>query len=119
MKTFITVTNQVEGIHRYENAPVEVEFLRNDHRHMFYIKSKIQVFNEDRELEFIMVKHLINKYLMNRTDHQYCYHLGNNSCEMIANDIYKLLQDNYGSERYISVEVSEDNENSAIIEGEI
>ena len=117
MKAFIKIKNQFEGIHRYKDAPDEVEFLKYDHRHIFTIRSKIQVFHEDRELEFIMVKRLIQRYLNERGDHSGCYYLGNKSCEQIAVEIYDLLKDRFG-ERKISVEVSEDNENSAIIEEE-
>lgn len=119
MRTFITVKNEFEGVHRYEDAPEEVKYLRNDHRHLFKIKSKIEVFHEDRELEFIMVKHLIQGRLsldLNELDNT--WYMEKLSCEQVARMIYDLLEKRYGSERYISVEVSEDDENSAIIEGE-
>ena len=115
MRTFITVKNWFEGVHRYEFAPEEVKFLRNDHRHIFIITSKIEVFREDRELEFIMVKHLIDQFLLDRG---FVWHMGTLSCEQVAIQIYNLLKEKYGSERKISVEVSEDGENSAIVEEE-
>lgn len=115
MKTFITVKNQFEGVHKYSNAPEEVKFLRNDHRHIFVVTSKIEVFHEDRELEFIMVKHLINNFLIS---HGTVWFMETLSCEQVAIQIYNLLKEKYGSERKISVEVSEDNENSAVIEEE-
>ena len=117
MKTFITVKNQFEGVHKYKDAPEQVKFLRNDHRHIFVITSKIEVFHEDRELEFIIVKHLINDFLNSQIENNVWY-MDNLSCEQVATKIYTLLKNNYGFERKISVEVSEDNENSAIIEEE-
>lgn len=117
MKTFITVKNQFEGVHKYADAPEEVKFLRNDHRHIFVITSKIEVFHEDRELEFIMVKHLINNFLKERIFDN-VWHMDTLSCEQVALMIYNLLKEKYGFERKISVEVSEDNENSAIVEEE-
>lgn len=119
MRTFITVLNEFEGIHKYENAPDEVSFLRNDHRHLFKIRSKIEVFHEDRELEFIMVKHLIQGRInLELDEHDNIWYMNNLSCEQVALIVYNLLKQRYGSDRYISVEVSEDGENSAIIEGE-
>ena len=60
-KSFIWVTFQKEGIHKYPQALTdpklkEVEFLGYPHRHMFHFKVKIQVFHDDRDLEFILFK---------------------------------------------------------------
>jgi len=119
MKTFITVKNQFEGIHRYKDAPEEVSFLKDYHRHLFTIKSKIEVFDEDRELEFIIVKRSIDWFVNEKKENKQYWFLDNMSCEQIAKLIYEFLQDRYGTNRKITIEVSEDNENSAIIEGEI
>ena len=52
----IWVTFQKEGIHKYPDAPEGVEFLKYPHRHMFKFRVAIQVFHDDRELEFILFK---------------------------------------------------------------
>ena len=111
MKTYIKVKNSFEGFHTYKDAPDCVSFLRNPHRHIFYVTTKISVTHDDRELEFFIVKNRIEDLLCDVV-----YELGiNMSCEQIAKLLIQKLQVIYG-ERYYQVEVSEDNENSAIVE---
>ena len=43
VKKNIWVTFQKEGIHKYPDAPDEVDFLRYPHRHMFHFKVQIEV----------------------------------------------------------------------------
>ena len=47
VKKSIWVTFQKEGIHKYPDAPDEVDFLRYPHRHMFHFKVQIEVYNDD------------------------------------------------------------------------
>lgn len=108
MKKFIFIKTQFEGFHKYENAPDEVSFLKNLHRHIFYVKVSIQVFHNERDLEFFIVKKAIEKFIKESKISM------NASCEYIAEGIYNFIYNNYGNERKISVEVSEDNENGAI-----
>lgn len=103
-QTFIYITTQTEFIHQYKDAPEEVSYLRYPHRHVAHIKVKVEVFNNDREIEFIMFKHEIEKDL--KLDF-----LTNNSCETIANHILLYVQDKYGMNRDIEITVSEDAEN--------
>ena len=113
MKSFICVKTDFYGIHKYENAPNEVAFLRNEHRHKFFVKAEIEVFHNDRELEFIMVKNRINKFIAaNIASMPVVY-----SCEMMCEDIIKFLEKTYCTEqtRLINVSVSEDDENGAIV----
>jgi len=107
-KSYIVVRTQFEGFHRYPAAPEGVEFLKNEHRHMFHIEAKIEVFHSDRELEFILVKRFINTLLTNsQQDHK--------SCEMIAESITNALVQKYGK-RDITVGVFEDGENGGLYE---
>ena len=53
---FIFVTFQKEGIHKYPDAPAGVEFLKYPHRHMFHFRVEIEVFHDDRDIEFILFK---------------------------------------------------------------
>ena len=119
MKTYIVVKNQFEGIHRYKDAPEQVLFLRGYHRHIFNVKTKIEVFHDDRELEFIIVKRAIDNFLKSKTENtegEYWF-MENLSCEQVARQIYDFLIKQYG-ERKIIIEISEDGENSAVLEGE-
>ena len=62
-KRMIWVTFQKEGIHKYPAALDDpklatgdwddVSFLGYPHRHMFHFRVSIEVFHDDREIEFI------------------------------------------------------------------
>jgi len=115
-KTFIIVKTQFEGMHCYPEAPGEVSFLRSPHRHIFYIEAEIEVFHEDRELEFILVKRDLNVQLAS-------IQLKNWSCETIAKVLQDYLKERYpvpaelnlDRTRYVNVKVFEDNENGAYL----
>lgn len=104
IKKFIYVTFQKEFIHQYKDAPDEVSYLRYPHRHIAHIKVRVQVFDNDREIEFIMFKHWLEENItINK--------LTNNSCENIAEYIISQVQSLYDNNRDIAVQVSEDAEN--------
>ena len=105
----IIVRGQYEFIHRYIGAPQELMYLRNQHRHMFNYEVELEVFHDDRELEFIMVKHDIDDYLARRNENWE----EKTSCEQMAKCIGLYLQTKYGFERSMSVSVFGDNENGA------
>lgn len=108
MKTSIIVRWQFEGFHYYPHAPHEVLFLRETHRHLFKCSAKIEVRHDNRELEFFIVQRALKRQF---GDGQ----MNNMSCEMIAKKIVEFIWLEYG-ERAVSVEVSEDGENSAVVE---
>lgn len=109
---YIYITTSYEGFHKYPNAPKKVSFLRNEHRHMFHVKVKVQVFDNDREIEFIMFKHEIDKFIKDKTNMNY------KSCEMMAEEILLYVNKNYQN-RNIYVTVNEDNENGSEVKYEI
>ena len=108
--TNIIVRLQVEGLHFWLGATElpEVEYLAYAHRHMFYIECKKEVTHDDRDIEFIMFKHKIYNYLITEYyDAKYdSLYFGQQSCEMIANELVNKFKLNYCS-------VFEDNENGA------
>lgn len=111
MQTYIAVKLQVEGIHRWEECPIEeVKYLRDDHRHVFHIKVTKEVFHDNRDVEFIQFKHKIEKYFREEYfDYNYnCCYFGKMSCEMIAKELVQEFD-------LKSAEVSEDNENGALV----
>ena len=65
-KRSIWVTFRKEGIHKYPSAltdpklatgdEYDVSFLGYPHRHIFHFKVQIEVFHDDRDLEFIQFK---------------------------------------------------------------
>ena len=110
-KKFIWVTTSFIGFHRWTDAPEKTKFLRLMHRHIFHIKLQIEVFHNDRELEFFDIKERLESFVninfSNKED------IG--SCEMIGEKIIDYFRKKYGCNRKYKVEVSEDNENGSII----
>ena len=123
--TEVYCTLQVEGTHSWPDCPFEeVNYLRVTHRHVFHIKAYKRVYHDDRDVEFIMLKHDISNYIINKYGnvkedrttgtHTSTYRrytlceFGAMSCEMIA----KELCDEF---RLSRCEVSEDGENGAIM----
>lgn len=109
IKQKIYVTTQKEFFHCYPDAPEEVSYLRDVHRHILHIKASIEVFSSDRELEFIMVKHALDKFLQEKKFEK------ETSCEQVGLAVLAFLQDTCMSFRDIEVEVSEDGENGSIL----
>lgn len=108
VSTYIKVSWSFEGFHMYPNAPEEVSFLKSMHRHIFKCSAKIQVEHDNRELEFFIVQRKLKSRFSDGS-------MNSMSCEMIASQIGFFIKDLYG-ERNMEIEVSEDGENSAIVE---
>ena len=108
-KRYIKVSFQKEGIHKYPDAKnlKGVEFLQYPHRHIFHFYVTLSVEHNDRDVEFILFKRELQN-LFNDVILQVDY----KSCEMIADDLLDYIEVNYPN-RYVQVEVYEDNENGA------
>lgn len=106
----IFITLQKEGIHRYPDAPEGVEFLRSPHRHIFHFRIDIDVFHNDRDIEFILFKRELES-LYSAATLQVDY----KSCEMLAEDLIDYISKKY-PDRKVTVEVSEDGENGATLQ---
>ena len=106
----IWVTFQKEGIHKYPDAPDEVDFLRYPHRHMFHFKVQIEVYNDDRDIEFFIFKRWLEGLYADKT-----LQLDYKSCEMISDELAKQIKDKYPG-RQLSIDVSEDGENGCHVE---
>lgn len=115
----IWVTFRKEGIHLYPAAATDpklktgdeydVSFLGYPHRHIFHFKVYIQVFHDDRDIEFIQFKRwLENLY------NQGTIELNHKSCEMIAEDLHAQITAKFPG-REIWIDVSEDGENGTLI----
>lgn len=104
----IWVTFDVIGFHAYSDAPNEVAYLRDRHRHKFMYKVWIEIQHNDREIEF----HLFKTWLYSL--YQGCAIEANNkSCEMLIDDLANEINKKY-PKRYFIIEVSEDGECGAI-----
>ena len=115
----IYVRFQREGIHKYPAAltdpalatgdEYDVSFLGYPHRHQFHFCVRIEVFHDDRDIEFIQFKRwLENLYGTGILELDY------RSCEMIADALHTEISTRYPG-RFVEIEVSEDNENGCII----
>lgn len=108
----IWVTFQKEGIHKYPAALEDpklkdVSFLGYPHRHMFHFKVMIEVYHDDRDIEFILFKRELEGLYEGGI-----LQLDYKSCEMIADDLAEYIQDKYPG-RELTIDVSEDGENGA------
>ena len=110
VKRNIWVTFQKEGIHKYPDAPDEVDFLRYPHRHIFKFKVQIEVYNDDRDIEFFIFKRWLESLYADDI-----LQLDYKSCEMMADDLAKQIKDKYPG-RQLSIDVSEDGENGCHVE---
>ena len=115
----IFVRFQKEGIHCYPAAATDpalatgdaydVSFLGSPHRHIFHFEVTIQVFHNDRDIEFIQFKRWLENLYAGGT-----LELNYKSCEMISDELYDQIAARY-PDRNIAISVSEDNENGAVI----
>lgn len=105
MSNFIWITTSFEGFHRWLNAPYEEAFLRNIHRHLFQVKIYIEVFNNERDIEFFKFKKYINEF-----DGFKKYVDG--SCEFFSDRLYEYIENKYPNRNAV-IEISEDGENGS------
>ena len=120
MNRSIWVTFTKEGVHKYPGADTDpklatgdwddVSFLGVPHRHIFYFRVWIEVFHNDRDIEFIQFK----RWLERLYNVEGVLQLDYKSCEMIADDLYEQITQKYPS-RDVKISVAEDNENGCEI----
>jgi len=113
----IWVTFQKEGVHLYPAAKDDpalatggwddVSFLGVAHRHIFHFRVAIDVFHDDRDIEFIQFKRWLESLYASDI-----LELNHRSCEMIAEELAQEIHNKYPG-RSITISVAEDNENGA------
>ena len=118
-RRMIWVTFRKEGIHKYPAAATDpalatgneydVSFLGTPHRHIFHFTVAIEVFHNDRDIEFIQFKRWLEKLYAGGT-----LELNYKSCEMISDDLYEAIAHRYPN-RDIEITVAEDGENGATV----
>ncbi len=104
-----------EGIHKYpaaltDPALANVSFLGYPHRHIFKFKVAIQVFHDDRDIEFILFKRWLESLYSDGI-----LQLDYKSCEMISDELAARINIMY-PRRDIFIKVSEDGENGSYAE---
>ena len=113
----IWVTFRKEGMHKYPAAledpklktgdEYDVSFLGYPHRHTFHFKVAIQVFHDDRDIEFILFQRwILCLYSQGTLQNDF------KSCEMMSDDLYVQITKKYPG-RKIEIDVSEDGENGS------
>lgn len=120
----IWVTFRREGIHKYPAAATDpqlatgdyydVSFLGYPHRHIFHFRVWIDVWHNDRDIEFIQFKRWLERLY---SGEQGVLSLDYKSCEMMADDLYVQIADRYPG-RAVWIEVAEDGENGCLIKYE-
>lgn len=113
-KRIVWVTFQRQGFHVFPAAATEpvfadVKYLGNRHRHLFKFRVEIQVWHNDREIEFHQLLNYCESLLGTQVE------LNNKSVEMLADDLFDVLAVRYPG-RDMVIEVSEDGENGCRIE---
>ena len=108
-KPYVIIKTRFEGFHYWKDAPDCVSFLRDPHRHMFYVKIRMGVDSLDRDVEIISFKKHINSYI--KTVLVETIAKEGWSCEMIADNITRHICATYDNVYMLEVEVLEDNEN--------
>ena len=126
-KSMIWVTFQKEGIHKYPAAledpklatgdEYDVSFLGYPHRHTFHFRVCIEVFHDDRDIEFIQFKRWLER-LYSADKSGGVLVLDYKSCEMICDELAETINKKYPN-RKMEITVSEDGENGATIEYEV
>ena len=115
----IWVTFRKEGIHKYPAAfddpklatgdKYDVSFLGFLHRHTFHFKVAIEVFHDDRDIEFIQFKRWLEELYEGELNVDY------KSCEMMADDLFEKISARYPS-REVHIDISEDGENGCHVQ---
>lgn len=112
--SYIWITTQKAGFHYYNTPPKKVGFLKSIHRHLFKFKIYIEVFHNERDVEFFMFKEFIDKAInkiwgKHMMSNMYCNAI---SCETIAQELYDIIDiKRIYKNRNIIIEISEDGEN--------
>lgn len=117
LSTNIWVTFRKEGLHKYPAAlddpklatgdEQDVSFLGYIHRHIFHFKVELEVFHDDRDVEFIQFKRWLESLYADGT-----LQLDFKSCEMICDDLADTINTKYPN-RKMTITISEDGENGA------
>lgn len=93
MTKYVIIREHVAGSHQWEDAPREVNYLRNEHRHTFIYEVKIRVEHGDRDVEFFMFKNKLNSVLKTMYPNiDGILRFGRRSCEMISEEVFNKIK---------------------------
>lgn len=116
MNTFIEVRFQVKGKHHWPDAPDEVAFLRDMHRHTFHFRVRLAVCHLNRAVEFIMFRDLCRQ-AFSYPGYDTTMDFGTKSCEQLAMTLHCFLQKHSDVGPAVKeIGVSEDGEFEGIVQ---
>lgn len=104
---------QTLGFHRWPDAPEHRAYLRDRHRHLFYVEVSLEVFHNEREVEF----HDLLQFCEDTFGFKIIPNadvLGK-SCETMAEELIEKITRQFGNRR-VKVSVFEDGEVGATLE---
>jgi hypothetical protein len=109
-ESFVEAKVNVEGIHFWDGAPMDVKFLREPHRHVFSIHAVKAVNHDDRDVEFILLGRGIRDHIQKiwKEEFKGVVQFEQTSCEMIARELFNAFD-------LEECRVYEDGENGGII----
>lgn len=110
-RIFAKVTTVFEDLHCYPDAPDVVGYLKHPHRHLFHVTVWLQQLHEDREVEFVQLKHRIDDIVETEVKSMD----SRKSCEMMADALFQSLVSVYPG-RECRIEILEDGECGAVVE---
>jgi len=110
MTTVIT-KNYIEGFHSYPDAPLNVEFLKYRHRHVFHIECRFWVSHNNRQIEIFTMQSWIERYFKEKYGSP--AEFKEMSCEMIAEELIKVFD---VKDNCVYVKVQEDGQGGAIVQ---
>lgn len=119
--TYVYCKFDIEGTHQWSNCPFpDVEYLKTEHRHLFKFVVTLSVTHTDRDIEFIRLGHELKKQLVSKfwDENMSLCRFGTLSCEDIGSILLEYIINTYGSNRNITIDVSEDGENGGVIKYE-
>lgn len=100
---FAIVKTQFEAIHSWEGCDIDrVNFLQNEHHHIFDVEVRIKQEHDNRDIEYLNMKKNIDEVLENSISKK------NRSCEQYAKLIRDAVMKMTGRED-VEVIVKEDN----------
>jgi hypothetical protein len=112
MRLLVTAKTRFPGMHNWVDAPDSRNYLRDPHRHLFFVEATVEVTHGDREVEYHDLRDDIQEWIdsiplyNDFPDTRDC--LGK-SCEHLAASLAQYLQ-NEKKLPVVGVSVSEDDE---------
>ena len=105
MERFVVCYLAIQGFHRWPQAPEELNYLAQRHRHIFEIRVRFMVFNNDRQIELIHRQDQIQRYLLDTYGNKdgacefgdmACEHIADELMDVFKADAVEVLEDGYG-----------------------